>query len=254
MELRFDGQRVLVTGGSTGIGAAVVQAFGEAGARVAVHYNRSAEAAKEVLDGVTAAGADGLLVQGDLTQLGVPERVVQEVADQWGGLDILVNNAGDMVSRSKIEDASDELYEQIMALNLRQLFQCCRAVIPRMREGGGGAIVNVSSIAARNGGGDGAVLYATSKGAVSTLTRGLAKEVAGDNIRVNALAPGVIETLFHTRHTDAGKWDTMMGTIPLGRAGTPEECVAPTLLLASKDAGSFITGHMLEVNGGQLMP
>ncbi len=254
MELRFDGRSVLVTGGSTGIGAAVAEAFGAAGARVAVHYNRSAEAAQQVLDAITATGAEGALVQADLTEPGAAERVVGEVVERWGGVDVLVNNAGDMIGRSAVEDATDELYESIMDLNLRQLFQCCRAVIPGMRERGGGAIVNVSSIAARTGGAGGAVMYATSKGAVSTLTRGLAKEVAGDNIRVNALAPGVIETAFHTRHTDPEKWQGLMASIPLGRAGRPEECVAPTLLLASDEHGGFITGHSLEVNGGQLMP
>lgn len=254
MRLDFHGQSVLVTGGSTGIGAAVARAFATAGADVAVHCNRSADAAGAVLDDVTAAGAKGVLLQADLTEQGAPERLVADVVDRWGGIDVLINNAGDLIERSTVVDASDELYEQVMALNVRQVFQCCRAVIPRMRERGGGAIVNVSSIAARTGGAGGSVLYASSKGAVSTFTRGLAKELAGDGIRVNALAPGVIETPFHSRHTNTTTWDGLMGSIPMGRAGEPEECVGATLLLASRTAGSYITGQTLEVNGGQLMP
>jgi 3-oxoacyl-[acyl-carrier protein] reductase len=130
----------------------------------------------------------------------------------------------------------------------------CKLVVPLMQRQNHGNIINVSSIAARNGGGGGSVLYAASKGAVSTFTRGLAKEVVGDNIRVNAIAPGVILTPFHERFTAPEQMATLVATIPMQRAGTPEECVGTVLFLASDAMSGYITGQIIEVNGGQLMP
>jgi 3-oxoacyl-[acyl-carrier protein] reductase len=123
-----------------------------------------------------------------------------------------------------------------------------------MRKGGGGSIVNLTSIAARTGGAGGSVAYATSKGAVSTFTRGLAKELARDGIRVNGVAPGIIVTPFHDRHTSQQQMDAMVTTIPMGRAGTPEECVGTVLYLASPAMSGYVTGQVIEINGGQLTP
>jgi 3-oxoacyl-[acyl-carrier protein] reductase len=123
-----------------------------------------------------------------------------------------------------------------------------------MRSNGGGSIVNLTSIAARTGGAGGSVAYATSKGAVSTFTRGLAKELARDGIRVNGVAPGIIVTPFHDRHTSQQQMDAMVATIPMGRAGTPEECVGTVLYLASPAMSGYVTGQVIEINGGQLTP
>ena len=149
---------------------------------------------------------------------------------------------------------SDEDFDRIIALNLASVVATCRQVIPAMRRQGGGAIVNLTSIAARTGGGGGSVLYATAKGGLSTFTRGLARELAPEGIRVNAVAPGIITTPFHDRHTTHDQMRAMVDGIPMGRAGDPKECVGAVLFLASTALSSYVTGQVLEVNGGQLTP
>lgn len=254
MEIRFDNKVVLVTGASTGIGAAIARAFGEAGARVVVHYNHSEDAARAVAEDIQNSGGEARLVQADVTDPAQIERLVKSTIEHFERIDVLVNNAGALVQREFIADMSDELYRQIMDLNMTSIFQVCRQVIPIMQRQGGGNIINVTSIAARNGGGGGSVMYATSKGAVSTFTRGLAKELAADNIRVNALSPGVILTPFHERFTTPDRMEAMVKTVPMGRAGVPEECVGAVFFFASEVLSGYVTGQILEVNGGQLMP
>ena len=244
---------ILVTGASTGIGAAVARALGEQGARVAVHYNASAAPAGDVVAAIEAAGGQAAAVQGDLAQRGAAEKVVQATVDRFGGLDALVNNAGSMVRRTPIVDLTDDLYDELMDLNVRSVVAASRAAIPHLRSRGGGAIVNTTSIAARHGGGPGAVLYAASKGFVSTFTRGLAKEYVKDKIRVNAVAPGVIVTPFHDRYSTEAQLDAMRATIPMGRLGTSEELVGAYLYLLSETLSSYVTGQVIEVNGGFLM-
>src|SRR5690349_18306743 len=188
------GKAVLVTGASTGIGAALARALGRQGCRVAVHYHRSEAEARDVAAAITDAGAEAWTVAGDVSDAATAGRVVAEAAERFGRLDGLVNNAGALVKRTPIEEVTDEFYDTVLDLNVRSVVAACRAAIPVMRRQGGGAIVNTSSIAARNGGGPGSGLYASSKAFVSNLTRGLAKELAKDRIRVNAVSPGVILT------------------------------------------------------------
>ncbi len=254
MDVSFPDQVVLVTGASTGIGAALAKAFGSAGARVVVHYNHSGAAAQTVADDIGAAGGTALLVQADLQDATQLEDIVTQTLERFGRIDILINNAGSLVKRQTVAEMNDDIFQTIMDLNMTAVFRMCRLVIPIMQRQGSGNIINVGSIAGRNGGGGGSVIYATSKGAVATFTRGLAKEVAGDNIRVNALAPGVILTPFHERFTEADRMDAMVKTIPMGRAGTPEECVGAVFFLASEHMSGYVTGQIIEVNGGQLMP
>jgi len=254
MQLRFDDQVVLITGASTGIGAAVARAFGAAGARVVVHYNHSEDAAQAVARDVAAAGGEALLQQADVTSAEQLARLVDAVMQRWSRIDVLVNNAGSLVQRQKIQQASDQLFEQVFDLNLRSVFQLCRLVIPIMQRQGKGNIINVTSIAARNGGGNGSVLYASSKGALSTFTRGLSKELVGDNIRVNAISPGVILTPFHESFTSREQMQAFIETIPMRRAGRPEECAGAVLFLASDALSSYVTGQIIEINGGQLLP
>jgi 3-oxoacyl-[acyl-carrier protein] reductase len=254
MHLDLTGKTALVTGAASGIGAAIASGLGAAGARVVVHYNRNAEGAEAVRAAVEAAGGSVRVVQADLTDSGRAGALVEEVAAEDGGLDVLVNNAGDLVRRAEVSELTDEEFHHIMDLNLTSVFAACRAAAPVMTKQGAGSIINLTSVAARNGGGGGSVVYATSKGAVSTFTRGLARELAPHGVRVNALAPGVIRTPFHERHTKDEQMRAMLGTVPMGRAGEPEECVGAALYLASEAMSSYVTGQIVEVNGGQLMP
>jgi 3-oxoacyl-[acyl-carrier protein] reductase len=248
------GRVVLVTGASTGIGAAVARGFGACGARVAVHYNSSAAEAEAVVAAIREAGGDAWTEQADLGTPGNAAPLIDRVAARAGGLDVLVNNAGWLFRRIPFEQADEALYRQLVELNITSVVEACRAALPYLRKQGRGAIVNTTSIAARNGGGPGTVMYALTKGAVSTLTRGLAKEWARDNIRVNAVAPGIIATPLHDRLTSPEALAAMTATIPMGRVGTAEECVGAYLFLASEACSGYITGQVIEVNGGQLMP
>ncbi len=254
MDIRFDDQVVLITGASTGIGAALARAFGTAGAKVVVHYNRSPDQANEVVQDIEQHGGKALGLQADLTQADQLKKLAATTLSTFGKVDVLINNAGGLVERVPIAQMSDETFEQVIDLNLTQVFQLCRALIPAMQKQGHGNIINVTSIAARNGGGSGAVAYATSKGAISTFTHGLAKELIDSNIRVNALSPGVILTPFHERYTDATRMEAMVKTIPMNRAGEPEECVGTVFYLASDMLSRYVTGQVIEVNGGQYMP
>lgn len=254
MEIRFDNQVVLITGASTGIGAVLAKAFGAAGAKVVVHYNRSEIEARAVAGEIRAAGAEALLVQADVTVPAQIQQMIAQTLERFGQIDILVNNAGGLLKRQAVAEVPDTLYQQIMDLNMTSIFQICRQVVPIMQDQERGSIINVTSIAARSGGGAGAVVYASSKGAVSTFTRGLAKELAAYNIRVNAISPGVILTPFHERYTTPEQMQAAVNAIPMGRAGQPEECIGAVFFLASETMSSYVTGQIIEINGGQLTP
>jgi 3-oxoacyl-[acyl-carrier protein] reductase len=247
------GKAVLVTGASTGIGAAVAIALGQQGAAVAVHYNESADAAEQVAAAIRAAGATAVLLQGDVSADGVPERIVEEAAEQLGRLDGLINNAGGMLGRIPLGEITDAHYERVMNLNARSVLAATRAAVPHLAKTRG-FIINTTSIAARHGGGPGSTLYAASKGFVSTITRGHAKELVASGIRVNAVSPGVIATPFHARYSTAEQMETQRKAIPMGRVGTAEDCVGAYLFLCSEALAGFVTGQVIEVNGGQLMP
>ena len=248
------GRVALVTGASTGIGAAVARAMGAQGMKVAVHYNQSEGPATEVADAVRKAGGEALLVRADVRDSGAIRQAVAQVLQTFGRIDVLVNNAGGLVKRVPIADFTDELFDEIMHINARSMLAFCREVVPAMRAKDGGSIINVTSVAARHGGGPGAFLYAGSKGFVSTATRGLAKELVGARIRVNAVAPGVIETPFHDRYSTPQMLESFKATIPMGRLGTADECVGAFLYFASEALSGYVTGQIIDVNGGQYMP
>jgi 3-oxoacyl-[acyl-carrier protein] reductase len=245
---------VLITGASTGIGAAVARAFGAEGSTVVVHYHASEAAAHAVVAAIEAGGGHAHALRADATR---PEQLVglvKSTVDRYGRLDVLINNVGDLVQRCPIADSTEELFDAVVDLNVRSVVTTSRAAIAQFRAQGGGAIINTTSIAARNGGGPGSVLYASSKAFVSTFTRGLAKELAQDNIRVNGVAPGVIVTPLQARHTSAAQMESFRAAVPMGRLGSAEECTGAYLYLASNTLSGYVTGQILEVNGGQLMP
>jgi 3-oxoacyl-[acyl-carrier protein] reductase len=245
---------VLVTGASTGIGAAVARAFGAEGATVVVHYHASEAAARGVVAAIEAAGGHAHALRANATHPGQMVALVHAVIERYRRLDVLINNVGDLVRRCPIADSSEDFFDEVVDLNVRSVVTTCRAAIPHFRAQGQGNIINTTSIAARNGGGPGSVLYASSKAFVSTFTRGLAKELAAEKIRVNGVAPGVIVTPLQARHTSAAQMESFRAAVPMGRLGSAEECAGAYLYLASDALSGYVTGQILEVNGGQLMP
>jgi 3-oxoacyl-[acyl-carrier protein] reductase len=248
VEIDLTGQRAIVTGASTGIGRATAIALAAAGADVAIHYGSSRKEAEETAKAVESQGRRAVLVQGDFRDPMAAGKAVEAAILALGApVDILVNNAGSLIARTPIEEMDAELWHEVIALNLSAVFFATKAALRHL--GHGARIVNVSSVAARHGGGPGAFAYAAAKGGVMTLTRGLAKELASRNIRVNAIAPGVIETPFHARTTPE-MLESFRKSIPLGRLGTPDECAGAILYLVSPLA-SYVTGETIDVNGGQ---
>lgn len=248
------GRRVLVIGGATGIGGAASRAFAAAGARVHLHYHEGSAEAAELLKELEVAGAQAGGQPADLMQPGAAAAVVDAAAEAMGGLDILVDNAGSMVARRPLDEIDDPFIDAVFDLNCRQVIHACRAAVPHLRRAGGGSIITVSSISARNGGSAGSSLYSGAKAFVATFTRSLAKELAGDNIRVNAVSPGTIHTRFHDEFSTPEKLEKTRTTIPMGRLGAAEDCVGAFLWLASEALAGYVTGQVIEVNGGQLMP
>ena len=252
--LDLAGKVVFISGASTGIGAAAARAFAARGAHVVVHYNCSKEEAEAVAAEVRAAGSKAGTIGADGRDTAAINAAVSKAVEQMGRIDVLINNAGALVKRAPLETVTDELFDEIININARSVVAFTRAVIPVMRGQGGGNIINVTSVAARHGGGPGALIYAASKGFVSTITRGMAKELLADKIRVNAVAPGVIMTPFQERFTTPEQLEGFRKTIPMGRIGEPDECSGAFLYLASDQMSGYVTGQIIDVNGGQYMP
>lgn len=244
---------VLITGASTGIGAALARAFAAQGASVGLHYNSSVEAAEKLAGEIRDAGGKVVLLRADASRSGEIARVVEEAAAAFGRLDGLINNAGGMVARVTYEQMTDQHYDAVMDLNGRSVLAASKAAIPHLKVNGG-FIINTTSIAARNGASNGAGVYGSSKAFIANVTRGMAKELIQFGIRVNAVAPGVITTPFHERYSTQAQLDAQLATIPQGRLGTADDCVGAYLFLASAELSGYIIGQTLEVNGGQLMP
>lgn len=242
----LDGRRVLVTGGGVGIGLGIVRRFAAAGAQVALTtHSRPVEPVLETLaaEGVTAIGA-----RLDATDSAAVDRVVDDLAGRLGGLDVLVNNAGGLVQRVPLATMTDEHWDTVWRLNVSSVFYASRAALRHLGEGG--RVVNISSLAGSNGGGNGSGAYATAKAAVDGFTRALAKEVAPRGITVNSIAPGLIlDTPFHAQFTPPEDQQRTIASIPVGRPGHPDDVAAAAEYLARTDAG-FVTGTVLDLNGG----
>ncbi len=248
-KLDLTGETAIVTGASTGIGRAVALALGRCGARVAVHYGSSTRAAEETVAEIRSAGGVGHLVQGDFRDSATTIAAIEAALVSLGGeVDILINNAGSLISRTSIEEMDASLWNDVIALNLSSVFFATKAALPALRRGA--RIVNISSVAAHTGGGPHAFAYAAAKGGVLSLTRGLAKELAPRQIRVNGVAPGTILTPFHERFNTPEGLEQTRATVPLGRLGTAEDCAGAVLYLVSP-LSEFLTGETIEVNGGQ---
>jgi len=247
------GKAILITGASSGIGTALSRAFAEQGARIAVHFSSNAAGAERLLRDIRNAGGAAQLVQGDLTRPGEPGRVVDDGAQALGGLDVLINNAGSLVGRRPFLETDDAWVDAVFGLNARAVVQTCRAAVTHLNRSGGGAIINVGSIAGLDGGGSGAGIYGASKAFVHNLTRHLARELAPQNIRVNAVSPGVVDTPFHNA-TPPERMEAMRKSVCMGRIGTPADCVGAFLFLASQTLSGYVTGQNIHVNGGQAMP
>jgi 3-oxoacyl-[acyl-carrier protein] reductase len=239
---------VVVTGGVTGIGGAASLGFAKCGAKVFAQYHAGGLELKTI----EAAGIATL--QLDLTQLSAPQILVDEALKRFGRIDVLVNNAGSLVARTNLDAIGNEFIDKVFDLNCRQLIHCCRIAADHMKKQNSGNIINVTSIAARNGASAGGSIYAGAKGFVSAFTKTIAKELVDFNIRVNCLSPGTIHTAFHDRFSTAEKRAAVAKTIPMQRLGVADDCTGTFLYLASNKASGYVTGQVIEVNGGQLMP
>ena len=267
----FTGKVVLVTGASSGIGRATAEFFGKCGARVAVSHLTNKDGADAAVAAIekaglslgaavgasgqteTTSGTRGYAVQADVTKNADIERMIREVENELGAVDILVNNAGSLVERLKTAELTEERWDEVFALNVKSAFFAAKAVIPKMLEKGEGVIVNVTSIAGRNGGALGSIHYSAAKGAMTTMNKGLAKEFAAQGIRVNGVSPGVIDTPFHEVFSTSEVMKNLANNaIPMGRVGTSEE-VARVIAFLASDAAAYLCGETIEVNGGMLM-
>ena len=244
------GKRVLVTGASSGIGAAVARMFAVQGAYVGVHYFRTTDGAEQTLADVLAI-SDGCLVRADMRDEAQVQTMVETFARQAGGIDILVNNAGTLIDRVDIEEMPLAFYEDVFATNVRSAFLATRQSLEYLKASKG-CIVNVGSVAGHHGGGSGSGVYAAAKAAVHTLTIAMAKEFGKYSIRVNCVVPGLIETRFHEQFSTPERKRKMAQETPLGRNGTAED-VAKVILFLSSDAAGFVNGEYIAVNGGLYM-
>jgi len=244
---------VLITGASTGIGAALAKAFAAQRAKVGLHYNSSKDAADQVAADIRAAGGTVELFKADISDPAATRAMVADFAAKFGTIDGLINNAGGMVKRVTYEAATVTDYDEIMDLNAKSVLVASNAAIPHLKKQGG-FIINTTSIAARNGASGGAGLYGSSKAFVSNLTRGMAKELIAFGIRVNAVSPGIISTPFHERYSNEAQLAAALATIPQGRFASADEVTGAYLFLASTTLAPYTIGQVIEVNGGQLMP
>jgi 3-oxoacyl-[acyl-carrier protein] reductase len=242
----------LVTGASSGIGAASAILLAELGADVAITYHLNQPGGESVVDRIKSLGRKAVAIHADFRQPEQIRETVTQVADALGPTDILLNNAGSLVERKKNVEMTAELWDDVINLNLTSAMVCTQAVAPAMMQRKSGAIINVVSIAAHTGGGPGAGAYAAAKAGLIALTKAQAKEFAPHGIRVNAISPGTIDTPFHEVFSTPEMIRNTVATIPMGRIGTPEDCAKVVAFLAS-DLSSYIVGETIEVNGGQLM-
>jgi len=244
---------LIVTGASRGIGAAVARLAGGHGYPVAVNFVKDENAAASVVREITSRGGKAVAIRADVGKEADILRLFETAERELGPVGGLVNNAGVTGGFARVQDLTAAALDEVLAINVAGTILCCREAVRRMstaRGGGGGSIVNISSIAARTGAAGEWVHYSASKGAVNSFTLGLAREVATEGIRVNAVAPGLVETDLHAANGDPLRLARLMPSIPMGRAGLPGE-VAEAVLWLLSPAASYVTGSILEIGGGR---
>ncbi len=244
------GKVALVTGAEVGIGRATAVALAERGADIAVHYYSAEPGPSGLVNEIAALGRRALAFQADLTRREEVLRTICAAEAAFGRIDILVNNAGGLLGRYGLVEMPEEFFHRVINVNVLTAFLCCQAVAPGMISRKSGAIVNVTSLAAHNGGAPGASVYAAAKAAVLTLTKAWSRELAPHGIRVNAVSPGLIGgTPFHSTFTKPEVFEATVKTIPLGRAGAPEDVARVIAFLAGEES-AYLAGETVEVNGG----
>lgn len=244
----LSGKTAIVTGGGRDIGRACVMRLAKAGANVAINYFSSSEGAESAVKEITAAGGKAFAMQGDMTKADEVQKLVDRTVSEFGGIDILMPITGGLIARKTIPDLSLEHWNAVMALNVTSALLLVKCGVPHMSEGG--SIVTMASQAGRDGGGGGALAYGAAKGAIMSMTRGMAKELA-PKIRVNSMCPGMIDTGFHDTFTKPEVRKMVAGNTPLKREGTSEDVANLAVYLASDEA-AFITGVNFDINGGML--
>ena len=248
----FKGMTALVTGASRGIGAETAFALASHGAHTLIHYHTNQKGASAVLARIHEAGGEGELLQADLSQTNGVHHLLDQLGKLQKPIEILVNNAGSLLKRTPFLEFTEDLWNKVITLNLTSAFLITQALLPAMVERKRGFIVNVSSAAARFGGGIGAIAYSTAKGALSTMTKGLAREFGPKGIRINAVSPGTIDTDYHRNFSTKQALDGVIAATPFRRLGAPAE-VADVVVFLCSEGARFIQGQVVEVNGGFLM-
>jgi 3-oxoacyl-[acyl-carrier protein] reductase len=247
MQVNLSDTSVLITGGTRGIGRALVGAFAQAGARVAFTYRSSVDEAESIVDDLTDQGVEALAIQGDVADMGSAQDTVQQVLDAWGTLDVLVNNAG-ITRDGLLLRLQEDDWDAVMATNLKGVFNFCKAAYrPMMRQRGGKIISSVVGVM----GNPGQTNYAASKAGIIGFSKSLAKELGSRSVTVNVVAPGFVETDM-TESLSESAQDAMLDAVPLGRPAHPQDVASSVLFLASS-AADYITGHVLHVDGGLAM-
>ena len=246
------GKVAIVTGASSGIGHATALELAASGAAVVINYRNNEAGAEEARKKIVANGGRAVCVQADVTTTSDVAALVGRTIEELGPPDILVNNAGSLIERLRILELTEERWDEVVNLNLKSAFLCSKAVASSMIERKTGSIINLSSIAGRNGGALGSIHYSTAKGGLITFTKGLAKELAPHGIRVNAVSPGVIDTPYHEQFSTPDMMKGYVNGIPLGRVGRPAEVASVIAFLAS-DKASYLVGETIEINGGMYM-
>ncbi|WP_088833061.1 SDR family NAD(P)-dependent oxidoreductase [Paenibacillus tyrfis] len=247
----LSGKIVLVTGASSGIGRATAQLMASKGAKVVVNYNSNEKGATETLTAIRELGGECIAIQADLTKKDQVEAMVQEVISVYGAIHILVNNAGGGIKQSTFMNMTEELWEETYALNVKSVLLCSQAVLKDMLPRKGGKIINVSSAAARIGGAGESIHYASTKGAVNTMTVGMSREFIEHGIIVNGVAPGMVETSFYDKFApDENRLERFVASVPMKRAATPEE-IAEVICFLASDAANYILGETITVSGGR---
>ena len=249
MKLDLSGKTALVTGGTRGIGRAIVEAFADAGAKVAFTYRSSSDTADALEAELEGRGVEALAIQSDAADFDAAQETVQAVIDAWGSLDVLVNNAGVTRDNLLIRMNEDD-WDAVIGTNLKSVFNTCKAAYRPMMKQRAGRIINVSSVVGVMGNA-GQANYAASKAGIIGFTKSLARELGARGVTANVVAPGYVDTDMTDALSDAAK-EAMTNGIPLKRTATPEDIAHAVLFLAS-DAASYITGHTLHVDGGLAM-